>query len=161
MLNRHRCCYGYYDTFYGLHQHANIYRGVFERESQQITYTTIMMTMMVVQICFFLYLYVHFVKLIEKVFNPIFILDIVQNNKTDLWCCDECWDEPIIKFVYGLQVHIIRFPNMFIYQIQGGMGNKLVQVAMIFFLKSIIINMWAYFTSGTSREPDESWMMTF
>ena len=38
----------------------------------------------------FFYLYVHFVKLIEKVFNPILILDIMKDNKTDLRGCDEC-----------------------------------------------------------------------
>lgn len=46
-------------------------------------------------------------------------------------CSNKCRHEPFIKFVHGFQVHVAGQPHVFIDEIQGCMGDELVQVAMI------------------------------
>lgn len=48
---------------------------------------------------------------------------------------DERRNKPLVEFIYRLQVHAVGLPFMLVNQIQRCMGDKLIQMSVVFFLK--------------------------
>ena len=44
---------------------------------------------------------------------------------------DEGGDEPLVELVHRLQVHVVGLPHVLIHQVQGGVGDELVQVPVV------------------------------
>lgn len=61
----------------------------------------------------------------------------MKDNKADLGGGDKARDKPVVKLVHDLQVHVVRLPNMLVYQVQGGVSDELVQIRVVLLLPEI------------------------
>lgn len=79
-------------------------------------------------------LYKHFVDVVEKVPDAVVVAIVVHHHEARLAGGHKGRHEPLIEFVNRFQVHIVGFPFVLVDQIEGRMRNKLIKMAMIFFL---------------------------
>ena len=56
--------------------------------------------------------------------------------RKDTGCSDEGRDEPFIELVDNLEVHPTGGPHVFIHQVEGRVGDELVQMAVVVFLSN-------------------------
>lgn len=76
-------------------------------------------------------LYVRLVHLHEEVLDPVVILDVVQADEAHAARGDERGDVPLVEFVHQSEVHVAGGPHGLVDEVQGCVGDELVQVAMI------------------------------
>jgi hypothetical protein len=81
------------------------------------------------------YLDVHFEHFEEEALDPVLVLDVVEDDESDLGAGDEGRYEPIIKLVHNLQVHVVRLPNVLVNEVEGGVGNELIQITVVLLLQ--------------------------
>ena len=53
----------------------------------------------------------------------------------DTSCSDECRHKPLVELVDDLEVHVAGRPCLFVHQVERGMSDELVQMAVIINLK--------------------------
>lgn len=75
-----------------------------------------------------------FVHFVEEILDAFVVSRVVHHNESCLASGYKGRHKPLIEFVDRLEIHVVRFPFVFVDQIEGGMGNELVQMAMVFFL---------------------------
>lgn len=79
--------------------------------------------------------YIRVVHLIEEILDSLIVFVVVHNDEAYLRCGDEGRDEPLIKSIYGLQLHVRCLPFVLIHQIESSMGYKLAEMSMILLLQ--------------------------
>lgn len=56
----------------------------------------------------------------------------LSNHPKDTVRRDKSRDEPLVELVHNFQVHVVRRPHALVHKVQGGMGNELAQVPVVF-----------------------------
>lgn len=67
----------------------------------------------------------------EKVLNSVLILQIVEHYEPLSWCSHKCGDKPLIELVDNLKVHIWSAQHVLVQQVERGVGDELVKVAVV------------------------------
>lgn len=75
--------------------------------------------------------FVHFVK---EILDALVVSIVMDHDESRLAGGHKSRHKPLIEFIDGFQIHVVRFPFVFVDQIEGGMGNELVQMTVVFFL---------------------------
>ena len=81
------------------------------------------------------YLYVGLVHFIKKVLDPVFILTVVHHDESDMSRRYERANKPLVKFIHNFQMHVRRFPRVLVHKIECRVGDELIQMRVILFLK--------------------------
>jgi len=74
---------------------------------------------------------VQIVHVVEKVADPIVIADLVQQDKLDVACSEECGQEGIVKLVDDLHVHGVTGPLHLFDNVEARMHNELVHMSRV------------------------------
>jgi len=71
------------------------------------------------------------IHLCEKVLDSILILDIVKDEKALLAGGHKGGDVPLVELVHHLQVHVRGPEHVLVHEVEGGVGDELVEVTVV------------------------------
>ena len=74
---------------------------------------------------------VGFVHLGEEAFNSVLVLKIMEHNKSLSGSSHKCRNKPLIELVHDLEVHVGGPEHVLIHQVEGSMGDELVEVPVV------------------------------
>lgn len=76
----------------------------------------------------------HLVHIVEEIADALIVAVVVHHHEARLAGGHEGGHEPLVELVNRLQVHVVGFPLVLVDQIEGGVRDKLVQMAVVLLL---------------------------